>query len=62
MSLPWGDLGTLNAARNQQAAATAGPGAGGGSQDEAMAVIVPLPMLQCGSLDSMSPPPAHFEH
>lgn len=59
MSLPWGDLGILKAARNQQAAEAMGPGAGGVSQGVRHGCWVLLPMLQCGSLSSMSLPPPH---
>lgn len=46
MSLPWGDLGILRAARNQEAAEAAGPGAGGVSQGVGQACLcVPLPIL-----------------
>lgn len=43
MSLHWGDLGILRAAKNQQAAKAAGPGAGGVSQGVRHGCLCPSP-------------------
>lgn len=45
MSLPWGDLGILRAARNQEAAEAAGPGAGVSQGMGQACLCVPLPIL-----------------
>lgn len=55
MSLSWGDLGILKAAGNKPAAEAAAR-----SHWSLSAVCVPLPVLQCDSLETVPLPPAHI--